>query len=85
MNNGIRFLIGLGIFFVLLIVGIILFIVLSPLLLIGGFLLGSIISAGLTLFAIATFFGFIWYLSRKEPELENKNVDFSINQGKAVK
>ena len=87
MHNFFRFLIGIGIFFLIVIVGGILLALFSPLLIGGAYLF--VIIAGIVglILAIICFFTFIWYMSRKQPEAEKEagNVNYSISQGKEVK
>ncbi|MBD3313754.1 hypothetical protein GF345_04900 [Candidatus Woesearchaeota archaeon] len=84
MRNIIRFLIGLLVFLVLLLTGIIALALLSPAI-IGASLLFALVGAiAAIIFAIALFFAFIWFMSRKEPD-EGKSRNYSIKQGEEIK
>jgi uncharacterized protein (DUF2062 family) len=87
MNNWSRFFVGLMVFFGVIILATVLLVLFSPLILAGTvtfIILGAI--AGVIISAIG-FFTFIWFLARKEPEVEETTAsnDYSIDQGKEVK
>jgi len=84
MHNILRFLIGLGVFFLALVAVVLIFVIFSPLIAAGSLLFVILLVVVVVLFSIAAFLGFIWYLSRKEPNLEKDNNDYSIDQGKEV-
>ena len=83
MNNLTRFFLGLGALFIGIIIALIVGLLISPFFLIGGILIWIILSIIGILTAIGSFFVFMWYLTRKEPEL-GKDTDYSLDQGKDI-
>ncbi len=79
MNNIIRFLIGTIIAVVVLILGIVLLAIATPLILIGSILFYALMAIVVVIGIIS----FIWYMSRNETP-KGQNRDYSIGQGKEV-
>ena len=77
MRNIIRFVIGLGVFFVLFVLIGLLLLLFTPLIIIGSILFYILVAIGIILFLAFGFFTFIWHMSRKEPDIE-KESDYSI-------
>ena len=83
MNNIFRFLIGLAVFFmVLLLIGLGL-IIISPLIIAGIIIYLLIAGIILIVYITGVFIAFIWHISQNQPEL-GKNKTYSIKQGKEV-
>ena len=74
---------GIGIFFVLVILLGVILLLLYPLFTVMHFLIIIIVAIVLFLFAIVGFFSFIWYMSREEPKV-GKSKNYSIKQGKNI-
>jgi len=84
MRNIFRFLIGLGVFLVFVLISGLLLLLFSPVIIGGTFILAILFIIFAILFFIAAFFGFFWYMSRKEPDI-GKSKNYSIKQGKEIK
>lgn len=82
MNNATRFIIGLGIFFLFLLIAPIILLIASPFAIAGGLILSAISAIGGVLFGLLTIIAGIYYFVRKVPEPANKSTSFSIDQGK---
>jgi hypothetical protein len=83
MNNALRFVFTFISFFLIAIALAISLIILSPFLAIGSVLILVFWVIVGILFLIGGFFVFLWYISKKEEVIKNKN--FSIKQGKEIK
>jgi len=83
LHNLARFGMALIAIFGLLLVGLIVVIVLSPVLLIGGSILAVLISVASVLFIIIAFLALVWYIARKQPDL-GSSTDYSLDQSKNV-
>jgi len=83
MKNIIRFLIGIGVFILALILGAIVFLLLSPLIVVGSVVFIVMTALTLLIVAVVGIFAFIWYMARKEPVVKHSN--YSMSQGRDSK
>ena len=81
MNNLIRFLVGLIALLFLLIIGVGLLVLFSPLILTGIFLFIAITIIVVVFFSILYVLGAIWHVTRKQPAL-GKSKQYSMKQGR---
>ena len=79
MSNALRFLVGLGLFFIsIALIGGFIWIA-FPVLIAGSLVLGIIILIALGLISLISLLSAIWYLSRKEPPLVDTSKKASNN------
>jgi membrane protein implicated in regulation of membrane protease activity len=84
MNNILRFLVAtVSIILSIVFLGI-LFIILSPLIILTGLLLYVLIIIGGIIFIVLSILSFIWYLARNE-NIIVRSKSYSIRQGKTLK